>query len=108
MAKIPRGEEDLNCPFWQKPMSEVCHKCPMWVQLRGKHPQSEKEVDDWGCSFMWLPMLMIETSQMERQTGAAVEGLRNKVSAFTSTFQRALGLSPKTNGSEAQLIEHGD
>lgn len=79
MAQIPRGEEHLSCPFWQKPMSEVCHKCPLWIQLRGSDPQSGQEVDSWGCSFMWLPKLLVENAQQSRQTGAAVESFRNRM-----------------------------
>lgn len=77
--QIPRGDEDLLCPFWQKPQSEVCHKCPLWVQIKGKDPQSEQEWDQWGCSFMFMPKLVIEGSQMSRQTGAAVESFRNEM-----------------------------
>ena len=29
----------------------------------------------------WIPMLLIENSQMQRQTGAAVESFRNEVAA---------------------------
>ena len=31
-----------------------------------------------GCAVTWLPMLMIENSQQQRQTGAAVESFRNE------------------------------
>jgi hypothetical protein len=76
--QIPRGPEALDCPFHRKPMSEVCHKCPLWVQLRGKDPQSESEIDKWNCSLAWMPRLTIENTQMAHQTGAAVETFRNQ------------------------------
>ena len=47
--------------------------------VRGKHPQTGEEVDDWNCAMTWLPVLLIENSQMQRQTGAAVESFRNEV-----------------------------
>ena len=77
--QIPHADAGLTCPFFKKDMSLVCHKCPLWTHVRGKHPQSEEEIDRWGCAIAWLPMLMIENSQMQRQTGAAVESFRNEM-----------------------------
>lgn len=81
MKQIPRGPETLVCPLLNKFMSKVCHTCPLWVQVRGKNPQTEEIMDKWDCSLAMLPMLMIENSQMSRQTGAAVESFRNEVVA---------------------------
>ena len=33
MAQIPRGPDNLFCPDWKKPMSKVCHTCPLWMKL---------------------------------------------------------------------------
>jgi hypothetical protein len=33
----------------------------------------------YGCSDSFMPLLMIENSQMQRQTGAAVESFRNEM-----------------------------
>lgn len=60
-------------------MAEVCHTCPLWTQVRGKHPQSNEEIDRWDCSLAWLPMLLVENAQQSRQTGAAVDSFRNAV-----------------------------
>jgi hypothetical protein len=60
-------------------MNAVCHKCPWWNQLRGKHPQTGAEVDEWACSISWLPMLMVETAKEVRQGAAATESFRNEV-----------------------------
>lgn len=72
----PKGE---TCPFNGKDTSKVCHKCPLYVQLRGVNPNTGEPVDQWGCSFSFLPMLLIENSQQQRQTGAAVESFRNEM-----------------------------
>ena len=53
-------------------------KCAWFTQIRGQNPQSGEEVDEWGCAVTWLPMLLIENSQKQRQTGAAVESARNE------------------------------
>ena len=46
---------DMKCPLWKKPMKSVCHTCSWWTHIRGKHPQGEEIVDQWGCAIAWLP-----------------------------------------------------
>lgn len=75
----PRAKAGMLCPLWKKDMSKVCHTCEWWTHLRGKHPQGEEIIDQWGCAIAWLPVLMVENSQMQRQTGAAVESFRNEM-----------------------------
>ena len=67
-----------NCPLNN---FEPCKKlvCAWFIQIRGKDPQSGKDVDDWGCAVAWMPMMLIENSQQQRQTGAAVESFRNEM-----------------------------
>lgn len=79
MKQIPRGPENLYCPFWRKKMSSVCHTCPQWQQFRGRNPNTGEDVDQWQCAAAILPMLLIEASQQVRHAGAATESLRNEV-----------------------------
>ena len=81
MVKIPRADEGSICPLHLKDTSTVCHTCPWWTRVIGKNPQSEEIIDDWRCSIALLPMLLIENAQQSRQTGAAVETLRNELVA---------------------------
>ena len=53
--------------------------CAWFLKIRGTNPNTGKEVDEWACSMAWLPVLMIENSQQQRQTGAAVESFRNEM-----------------------------
>jgi hypothetical protein len=73
----PRAIKGRTCPFLKKDMSTVCHKCPLWIKVVGKDPQSDATIDQWNCAFAFLPVLLVENSQMQRQTGAAVESARN-------------------------------
>ena len=79
MKQIPRGPEHLYCPTWKKKMSAVCHTCPLWVQLRGRNPNTGEEVDSWQCSLASLPMLLVENAQQARSAGAATESMRNEI-----------------------------
>lgn len=54
-------------------------KCVWFTQVRGTNPNTGKEVDEWACAVAWLPVLLIENSQQQRQTGAAIESFRNEM-----------------------------
>jgi len=96
----PINEADETCPFNQKPVRKVCHKCPMYVQLRGHDPNTGNEIDTWGCAFSFMPMLTIENSLMQRQTGAAVESFRNEM-VKSNKMMTAIAMA----GRDKNLIE---
>jgi hypothetical protein len=78
-----------NCPLNNfEPCKEL--ECAWFVQIRGHNPNTGAEVDDWGCSIAWMPVLMIENSQQQRQTGAAVESFRNEMVKANEVGQRVL------------------
>lgn len=54
-------------------------QCAWFTHIRGMDPQTGRDVDDWGCAVTWMPTLLIENSQKQRETGAAVESFRNEV-----------------------------
>ena len=70
----------LDREHWCPLIGEECMKlkCEWFTQVRGQNPNTGEEVDEWGCAVTWLPMLLIENSQQQRQTGAAVESFRNE------------------------------
>lgn len=71
-------------------------QCAWFTQMRGHNPNTGKEVDEWSCAMTWLPILLIENSQQQRSTGAAVESFRNEmVKANESSQQALLALAAK-------------
>lgn len=54
-------------------------KCQFWISVMGKHPQSGETINQGGCAITWMPLLMIENSQQQRETGAAIESFRNEM-----------------------------
>jgi hypothetical protein len=60
------------------------------MQIRGNNPNTGAEIDEWGCAIAWLPVLMIENSQQQRQTGAAVESFRNEMVKANEVGQQVL------------------
>jgi hypothetical protein len=67
-----------NCPIDNfKP----CRKfdCAWFIQIRGRHPQTGEEIDEYGCAMALMPMLMIENSRQTSQAGSAIESFRNEM-----------------------------
>lgn len=60
------------------------------MKIRGTNPNTGENTDEWGCSMAWLPVLTIENSQQQRQTGAAVESFRNEMVKANEVGQRVL------------------
>jgi hypothetical protein len=75
--QIPHAEAGQICPLHKQDVSEVCHTCPWFTRVIGKHPQKDEMVDNWHCAIAVLPTLLVENAMVGRQTGAAVETLRN-------------------------------
>ena len=69
--KLERGN---YCPLIKKDCIGL--QCTWFTQIRGMNPNTGEEVDEWGCAVGWMPMLMVENSQMQRQTSAAIESFR--------------------------------
>ena len=71
-------EPKNNCPLdGFKPCREL--ECAWFMKVVGTNPNTGKEVEEWGCAMSWMPMLMIENSQQQRSTSAAVESFRNEM-----------------------------
>ena len=84
------------CPLIQKDC--MGFKCSWTVKIRGVDPNTGEEVDEYRCAITWLPMLLIENSQQQRQTGAAVESFRNEmVQANLQTANLMLSMITKDN-----------
>lgn len=76
------------CPLLKKPCIET--KCAWFTQVRGVNPNTGQPVDEWQCAINMLPILLIENSQQQRQTGAAVESFRNESVKQNNTLAQVL------------------
>lgn len=70
-------EKKCLCPIYKKTCKQL--DCAWFVQLRGTHPQTGADIDEYGCAVSWLPILLIEGAKETRQIGAAVESFRNEM-----------------------------
>jgi len=53
--------------------------CRFWVNVQGKHPQTGQEISNGDCAIAWTPMLMIENSKVNRETGASIDSFKNEM-----------------------------
>jgi hypothetical protein len=76
-------DSKVRCPAtgFAKSCRSIVSKfdCPKFVKISGVNPNDGQPVDKFGCVDSFLPMLLIENSQQQRQTGAAVESFRNEM-----------------------------
>jgi hypothetical protein len=78
-----------NCPLSDfTPCKKL--ECAWFMKVRGTNPNTGEEIEEWGCAVAWLPILMIENSSQQRQTGAAVESFRNEMVRANETSQQVL------------------
>ena len=82
------------CPL----LKEECVglKCAWFVKVEGYDSNTGKRVDEWNCTVALLPMLLIENSGQQRQTGAAVESFRNEMVKSNEVSQQ-LFIAAATN-----------
>ena len=85
-----------NCPLNN---FEPCKQldCAWFMKVRGTNPNTGQDVDDYGCAIAWMPILMIENSQQQRSTGAAVESFRNEMVKANEASQKVLAATVKQN-----------
>lgn len=98
MNLIPDGPPGKICPLHKEDMSRVCRLCPWWTQLRGKHPVTNSDIDEWACAITFLPILLIENSKETRQAAAGIDMLRNEVDQSNNRMSALLSIG--MNGSK--------
>lgn len=91
------------CPLIKKDCKGL--ECVWFTQMRGMNPNTGAEVDEWGCAISWLPVLLVENSQQQRQTGAAVESFRNEVVRTNEASIRAM-IESGNHPTKMKLLEN--
>ena len=61
--------------------------------LQGKHPQTGMDVQEWGCSIAWIPLLLVEHSPQILSTTAATESFRNEMVQSNNIMTKVLAQS---------------
>lgn len=97
-------EPKSNCPLdGFKPCREL--ECAWFMQIQGKNPNTGADINEWGCSMAWLPIMVLENSQQQRQTGAAVESFRNEMVKANEQSQQVLLATAQQVNPNLKVIE---
>lgn len=97
-------EPKSNCPLdGFKPCREL--ECAWFMQIQGKNPNTGADINEWGCAMAWLPIMVLENSQMQRQTGAAVESFRNEMVKANEQSQQVLLATAQQVNPNLKVIE---
>ena len=90
-------DKNIKCPAtgFLKSCREIVAECdcPKFVKICGVNPNDGQPVDKFGCVDSFMHMLLIENSQMQRQTGASVESFRNEMVKANENSLRMLAAS---------------
>ena len=76
------------CPLLKKDCIGL--QCAWMTRVQGVDTNTGNQVDEYQCAIAWMPMLLIENSGQQRQTGAAVESFRNEMVKSNETSQKVL------------------
>jgi hypothetical protein len=100
-------ESKSNCPLdGFNPCRQL--ECAWFMKVAGVNPNTGKDVEEWGCSIAWLPILMIENSQQQRSTGAAVESFRNEMVKSNEVGQKVLLAAAGVSQAAQHMILEND
>lgn len=90
-----RLEQGTYCPLLKKEC--IGTKCAWFTRVQGYDTNTGNEVDEYQCAIAWMPMLMVENSGQQRQTGAAVESFRNEMVKANENSVKLLAETAKQN-----------
>lgn len=87
-----------------------CQKfeCKLYIQVRGFEHNSGREVDHWGCSWAWLPHLIIDSANQTREVSAGVQSLRNRVAEANAMKRAEIAASAPADATSLFLPQHKD
>jgi hypothetical protein len=88
-------EAGTHCPLLNKKC--ITNKCMWFSKIQGTDKNTGEHVEDWQCAVSLLPMLLVENSGQQRQTGAAVESFRNEMVKANENSQKILIATSQQN-----------
>lgn len=91
------------CPLIKKDCIGL--QCAWFTRVQGYDINTGNQVDDYQCAIALMPMLLIENSGQQRQTGAAVESFRNEMVVANENSQKILLASLAAKTEQTKTIE---
>ena len=103
MKLIPKS----NCPLNQfNPCKEL--ECAWFIKISGQHPNTGEQIDEWGCSMAWTPILLVDNARRQHSTSVAIESFRNEMIKNNDIGHKILMASANVLPNVEQLILNND
>ena len=90
-------DKKLICPLLHKECIEdgtmvdgEIVACKFWVKVLGLDPQTNETINKGDCCLNWMPIILLENSKTNRETGAAIESFRNEMVKSNQVTQQIL------------------
>ena len=103
-------ESGKFCPLIGKDCIQL--QCSWFTQVRGTHPQTGEQVDEWGCAVTWLPLLLMENTKEQISTTDTLADFRDETikenrTMFTNVIENVMKMPilPVNVGSVAENSE---
>lgn len=64
--------------------------CEFYIHLQGMNPQTGQPTDEYGCTFRWLPVLLVEGANQTRQATASIDKTATQINKLRGEFIGAL------------------
>ena len=86
-------ESGKFCPLIGKDCIQL--QCSWFTQVRGTHPQTGEQVDEWGCAVTWLPLLLMENTKEQISTTDTLADFRDETikenrTMFTNVIENVM------------------
>lgn len=87
---------------------KIIRRCAWYTKVVGKDPQSEKEIDHWGCAMAFMPVIMLENNQAVSGLQAATESARNESVNIGQSVAGGLLALAQTIKNKQLEVKNGD
>jgi hypothetical protein len=106
---LPDAKRRCHCTGFTKSCRKLVadgHCQGRWLQVQGANPQTGETISRWECVDSLMPMLLIESTQQQRQTCASIDRLRHETAQRGDAQQEAMIEALAAPTPVTPLIEH--
>ena len=71
------------------------HDCKFYGNMKGTHPQTGQELDNWNCTIVWLQITGLNIGRQINDLSVDFEELRNWLAQHVNATQQSMNLFAK-------------
>jgi hypothetical protein len=101
-------DKDIGCHHtgFEKGCRELVAsgRCARWMQVQGKHPQTNEDLNRWDCIDNFGPLLQIDAIKHTAQATASIDRFNNDMVRMNGIASAVRAIAPPAASGEPQLI----